>query len=332
MATVIGMGLLGGAMALLAYLVGNPLTAGFMYTAAAAMLLMAASFLVFGFAIMAIAKGLEMMASLGDKIGDLFKVSMYLIPIGAALLAFSIMAMAATPFLQLAGIGFLIFGAALIGLSVAMGLMGTLLPVFVAGLTSLASVAGELPSLALGLGLLGVALIPFGFAMSLMAGALPGLLIFAGGLILVGLALSSMSGGMDILNGMSQSVGMLVSLVPGLFSLAAAFGALGLGLAGLSYGLAAVGLSLPVLLALSMALPIIADALGFGGGDSESSSSGTTDGGGMSEVVSAIKSLDEAVRTQPIVLQVNNKTVQVLRRKIEESTSIGNTQKSGGNK
>ena len=58
----------------------------------------------------------------------------------------------------------------------------------------------------------------------------------------------------------------------------------------------------------------------------------TADGGGMSEVVSAIKSLDEAVRTQPIVLQVNNKTVQVLRRKIEESQSIGNTQKSGGNK
>tara|TARA_Y100000385_G_scaffold242761_1_gene259899 strand:+ start:1740 stop:4247 length:2508 start_codon:yes stop_codon:yes gene_type:complete len=332
MATVLGMALLGGAMALLAFAVGNPMTAGMLYTAAGAMLLLAASFLVFGLAIMAFGKGLEILAGLGENIGDLLLVSIALVPIGAAILTFSIMAAAAAPFLLIAGIGLLAFGVALIGLGLGMGVIGALLPVFVAGLTSLATIAGELPSLALGLGLLGVALIPFGFAMSLMAGALPGLLIFAGGLILVGLALSSMSGGMDILNGMSQSVGMLVSLVPGLFSLAAAFGALGLGLAGLSYGLAAVGLSLPVLLALSMALPIIADALGFGGGDSESSSSETTDGGGMSEVVNAIKSLDEAVRTQPIVLQVNSKTVQVLRRKIEESTSIGNTQKSGGNK
>jgi hypothetical protein len=296
------------------------------------LLAISAAMLVFGFALQAIGKGLEVLAGLSESLGDLLLVAIALVPIGVALLAFSIMAAASAPFLLIAGIGFLAFGLALIGLGVGMGVIGALLPVFVAGLTSLASIAGELPSLAIGLGLLGVALIPFGYAMGLMAVALPGLLTFAGGLILVGLALSSMSGGMDILNGMSQSVGMLVSLVPGLFSLAAAFGALGLGLAGLSYGLAAVGLSLPVLLALSMALPIIADALGFGGGDSESSSSGTTDGGGMSEVVSAIKSLDEAVRTQPIVLQVNNKTVQVLRRKIEESTSIGNTQKSGGNK
>jgi hypothetical protein len=296
------------------------------------LLAISAAMLVFGFALQAIGKGLEVLAGLSESLGDLLLVAIALVPIGVALLAFSIMAAASAPFLVIAGIGFLAFGLALIGLGVGMSVIGALLPVFVAGLTSLASIAGELPSLALGLGLLGVALIPFGYAMGLMAVALPGLLIFAGGLILVGLALSSMSGGMDILNGMSQSVGMLISLVPGLFSLATAFGALGLGLVGLSYGLAAVGLSLPVLLALSMALPIIADALGFGGGDSESSSSETTDGGGMSEVVSAIKSLDEAVRTQPIVLQVNNKTVQVLRRKIEESQSIGNTQKSGGNK
>ncbi|MCH1416029.1 MAG: hypothetical protein L7V30_00755 [Gammaproteobacteria bacterium] len=332
MATVVGMALLGGAMLVLALAVGNPATASMLLMASGAMLVLAAAFLVFGFAIQAIAKGFGMLADLGVQILELALMAPLFPIIGAGLMLMS-------TFLALAGIGllfaapgFLAFGIAMIPFAAGMAILGVALPLVADGIKSFSDIVGDLPNIASGLLALGISLIPLAGTMLILSASVPGLIAFSGGMLLLSYALGGIGSGIDNLANLTSiapSLITLVSLVPGLFALSAALGALSLSLMGMSVSLAMIGLTLPVLMALGTLLPTVAGA--FGMGDDSESSSSETDGGGMKAVVEAIDNLSTAVQSQDIVLQINGTTIQKLNRVMKQSDSLSNTQKSGNN-
>jgi len=322
MATVVGMALLGGAMALLAYLVGNPATAGMLLLASAAMLVLAAAFLVFGYAIQAIATGFGMLADLGTQILELALMAPLFPIIGAGLMLMS-------TFLALAGIGllfaapgFLAFGIAMIPFAAGMAILGAALPLVADGIESFSDIVGDLPAVAAGLLAFGVSLIPLAGALFLLSYSIPGLIAFAGGMLLLSFALGGIGKGIDSLaklTSIAPSLLTLVALVPGLFALSAALGTLSLSLMGMSVGLAMIGATLPILMALGMLLPTVAGVFGMGDDSEESSASS---GSGENPVVAAIDRLSESIDKQPIMISVDGKVVTAINRALNQKNSI----------
>ena len=339
MATVVGMALLGGAMLVLALAVGNPATAGMLLMASGAMLVLAAAFLVFGYAIQAIAKGFGMLAELGTQIFELAMITPLFPIIGMGLMLLA-------GFLALAGIGllfaapgFLAFGIAMIPFAAGMALLGVALPLVAEGMKSFSDIVGDLPGIAAGLLLFGLSLIPLslsiiplGFGMMI---ATPGILGFAIAITILGAALKSISGGLDSLQtfvNIVPSLTQLVGLIPGLIALSGAFYLLSGSLMTMSLGLAAISFLIPTLAALGVLLPTVSAAIN---GESTSTDTESTPDDGassMAEVVEEIKGLRQDIANQPILINVDGKVVSEITKVQARKLSTRGSVYGGGNK
>jgi hypothetical protein len=339
MATVVGMALLGGAMLVLALAVGNPATAGMLLMASGAMLVLAAAFLVFGYAIQAIAKGFGMLAELGTQIFELAMITPLFPIIGMGLMLLA-------GFLALAGIGllfaapgFLYFGIAMIPFAAGMALLGVALPLVAEGMKSFSDIVGDLPGIAAGLLLFGLSLIPLslsiiplGFGMMI---ATPGILGFAIAITILGAALKSISGGLDSLQtfvNIVPSLTQLVGLIPGLIALSGAFYLLSGSLMTMSLGLAAISFLIPTLAALGVLLPTVSAAIN---GESTSTDTESTPDDGassMAEVVEEIKGLRQDIANQPILINVDGKVVSEITKVQARKLSTRGSVYGGGNK
>ena len=142
-------------------------------------------------------------------------------------------------------------------------------------------------------------------AMFLASGAL----VFAGmsaALLLFGVAMMAVGKGIELtrngLTGFASIIGELIPMLPGMFSLAGAFGMMGLGLMSMSAGLLAMAPMLRVI----MAIGAIAKLSGAGAG------------GGAAEETMDIKStsiedkldaLTAAILAQPVVVEMDGRVV-----------------------
>ena len=136
-----------------------------------------------------------------------------------------------------------------------------------------------------------------------------GALVFAGmsaALLLFGVAMMAVGKGIELtrngLTGFASIIGELIPMLPGMFSLAGAFGMMGLGLMSMSAGLLAMAPMLPVI----MAIGAIAKLSGAGAG------------GGAAEETMDIKStsiedkldaLTAAILAQPVVVEMDGRVV-----------------------
>ena len=233
--------------------------------------------------------------------------------------------------LSLAAVGFTLMTAGAIGIAaIALGgaAAGAGLSALAAGLTALgaSSVAGLI-----GIGLLalfGVALIPLTYALSLLAPLVESIgNTIATVIESIGTAIATVVG----------SIGELITKLvliasPEVAGGVALFGLalipLGLGLIALSAGLLFLTPVLPTLVALiglGAGIALIANALGFGGGDSsESSETKSSDTKESDPLLEEIRGLRADIKAQPINVVLNNKIVGEINRASRASNSYVN--------
>ena len=149
---------------------------------------------------------------------------------------------------------------------------------------------------------------PIGVGLLLGAAAM---LVVAAAMFVLGKAIQEIATGFGMMGALTENLTALVMIAPGLIALAGIFGMLGIGLVGMSVGLAAVTLFLPTLLLLAATLPLISSALGMGGGDGGSSAGG---GNTADPLLEEIKGLRADIQSQPIVIKVNDKLVTEMSR------------------
>jgi hypothetical protein len=127
-------------------------------------------------------------------------------------------------------------------------------------------------------------------------------------LMLFGVAIMAVGKGLQLtkegLTGFASIVGELIPLVPGMFTLAGAFGRMGFGLMSMSAGLLTMVPMLPILAGIGA----IAKLTGlFGGGG------GATEGAVMemksSSIEDKLDSLTAAILANPIVIEMDGKVV-----------------------
>jgi len=94
--------------------------------------------------------------------------------------------------------------------------------------------------------------------------------------------------------------------------LAGVFAILGASMIPLAMGLALITPLLPTLMILGVFLPMIAGALGLGGGDSDSSAGG---GQKSDPLLDEIKGLRNDIQSQPIQIVIDDKVVSTMNKK-----------------
>lgn len=138
------------------------------------------------------------------------------------------------------------------------------------------------------------------------------MLVVAAAMWVLGEAIQGVAKGFEMLGNLGEQFGTLVTMIPGLMALTGIFALMGVALMGLSVGLAAVSLFLPTLMVLGMVLPLIAGALGFGGGEESSAESGGSENNALLE---EIKGLRMDIQNQPMQIVIDDKVVSTINRK-----------------
>jgi hypothetical protein len=154
-------------------------------------------------------------------------------------------------------------------------------------------------------------------AVAVLAGA-AAMIVVASAIYILGKAIQEMATGFSMMGDITDKLTALVSIAPGLMSLAAVFGVIGLSFIAFAAGLAYIAPMLPVLLALGMVLPLITSAMSGGNIEAEQNVTTTTE---SDELLKEIRGLRQDIQTQPIVITVDGKVVQ-------EITKVQSRQKS----
>jgi len=147
-------------------------------------------------------------------------------------------------------------------------------------------------------------------AVAILAGA-AAMLVIASALFVLGLAIQEIAKGFGMMGELTTQLTALVLIAPGLIALAGVFTLLGASMIPLAMGLALITPLLPTLMILGVFLPMIANALGLGGGES-----GGAGGGSSSDpLLEEIKGLRSDIQSQPIQIVIDDKVVSTMNKK-----------------
>ena len=150
-----------------------------------------------------------------------------------------------------------------------------------------------------------------GMIIPLLAGA-AAMVVVAGAMWILGKAIQEIATGFGMMGELTTQLTALVMIAPGLIALAGVFAILGASMIPLAMGLALITPLLPTLMILGVFLPMIAGALGMGGGDSESSAGG---GQKSDPLIDEIKALRKDIQSQPIQIVIDDKVVSTMNKK-----------------
>ena len=138
------------------------------------------------------------------------------------------------------------------------------------------------------------------------------MLVVAGAMYVLGKAIQEIAVGFGMMGELTTQLTALVMIAPGLIALAGVFAILGASMIPLAMGLALITPLLPTLMILGVFLPMIAGALGLGGGDSDSSAGG---GQKSDPLLDEIKGLRNDIQSQPIQIVIDDKVVSTMNKK-----------------
>jgi len=138
------------------------------------------------------------------------------------------------------------------------------------------------------------------------------MLVVAAAMYVLGKAIQEIAVGFGMMGELTTQLTALVMIAPGLIALAGVFAILGASMIPLAMGLALITPLLPTLMILGVFLPMIAGALGLGGGDSDSSAGG---GQKSDPLLDEIKGLRNDIQSQPIQIVIDDKVVSTMNKK-----------------